>query len=283
MPRKTILAFMEKSQPVSTLDRYRDMPGDEWHLQVAIVGISPASPVYTLGVPPYGAFSFPDDWHETIQADLKSVADKANDVEAYLGEKEIPGSAVTIYCDRTMLEDEIARIACVGNLAIAPPRKDLEEDLYSNLIGGILFKSPIGALVNATDINKALKPEKVFLAWNRSLQASRAVHMALPMLAQAKEVMLAIFDPISTRHLDGEDPGADAAAWLARQGCNVTVTQFPSGGHDIADGIDERAREFGADLVVMGAYGHSWLRERVFGGTTQKILEKSDRPTLLAH
>ncbi|MFY0312091.1 universal stress protein, partial [Leisingera sp. D0M16] len=91
------------------------------------------------------------------------------------------------------------------------------------------------------------------------------------------------FDPDLTDERDGEDPGTDAAAWLSHHGCNVTVSQFPSGGRDVGPAIQDRAREAGADLVVMGAYGHSRLREAVFGGTTRTMIEQTELPVLFAH
>ncbi|MFY0312802.1 universal stress protein, partial [Leisingera sp. D0M16] len=91
------------------------------------------------------------------------------------------------------------------------------------------------------------------------------------------------FDPDMSDARDGEDPGADAAAWLSHHGCTVTLSQFPTGGHDTGSAIQDRAREAGADLVVMGAYGHSRLREAVFGGTTRSMLEQTALPVLFAH
>ena len=86
-----------------------------------------------------------------------------------------------------------------------------------------------------------------------------------------------------TAEEDGEDPGSDVGTWLSRHGCNVTVQQYPSGGKLISTAIIDNAEEFGADLVVMGAYGRSRLLERVFGGTTQEMLDKKALPVLFAH
>jgi len=86
-----------------------------------------------------------------------------------------------------------------------------------------------------------------------------------------------------TENRDGESPGSDLAEWLSRHGCNVKVAQYPSGGKEIGDCIIGRAKEMGADLVVMGAYGHSRLREDLFGGTTRTLIEPQDLAVLLAH
>ncbi|WP_280322803.1 universal stress protein [Sulfitobacter faviae] len=94
---------------------------------------------------------------------------------------------------------------------------------------------------------------------------------------------MALFDPVSISAYDGENPGTDVAAWLTHQGCNVAVQQYASGGEDIGTAILKRAKETGADLIVMGAYDHSRLREMVFGGTTRSLIEQSAFPVLLSH
>jgi len=70
---------------------------------------------------------------------------------------------------------------------------------------------------------------------------------------------------------------------LTHHGCNVVVQQYPSGGQDIADCLLHRAKEVGADLIVMGAYGHSRMRETIFGGTTRAMIEQGDQAVYLAH
>ncbi|MFC6582283.1 universal stress protein [Sulfitobacter aestuariivivens] len=73
------------------------------------------------------------------------------------------------------------------------------------------------------------------------------------------------------------------AKWLSHHGCNVTVSQFPSGGREVGQAIQDRATELGADLVVMGAYGHARMIQTVLGGTTRTMMEQTDLPLMLAH
>jgi len=75
------------------------------------------------------------------------------------------------------------------------------------------------------------------------LPATRAVHHALPFLREAKEVTVALFDPLMREHVDGDNPGSDVAAWLSRHECKVNVQQYPSAGKEIGDCIVERATE----------------------------------------
>jgi nucleotide-binding universal stress UspA family protein len=102
-------------------------------------------------------------------------------------------------------------------------------------------------------------------------------------LRQADEVLVATIDPIMSEFRDGEDPGVDVAKWLTHHGCKVDVQQYPSGGHDIGDCILDHSKEYGADLIVMGSYGHSRTRQAVFGGTTRTLIEQTDQAVFLAH
>jgi nucleotide-binding universal stress UspA family protein len=123
----------------------------------------------------------------------------------------------------------------------------------------------------------------VFIAWNSSLPAIRAVRASLPLLKEAKEVTIACFDPDSSRYADGQNPGSDLATWLSHHGVNVTVQEYAKGHQNIGDALMMRAKETTADLVVMGAYGRSRWNERFFGGTTETMITQRDLPVLMAH
>ncbi len=117
------------------------------------------------------------------------------------------------------------------------------------------------------------------VAWNGSLEAAKAITAALPLLAAARHVTLAIFGD-SPAH--GEEPGADMARYLARHDVKVEVVRRPPAGN-AGQAILSLASDVGADLLVMGAYGHSRFREMILGGATRTILASTTLPTLLAH
>jgi nucleotide-binding universal stress UspA family protein len=122
----------------------------------------------------------------------------------------------------------------------------------------------------------------VLLAWNASAQAAHAATSALPLLTKAKQVTLLVVDgPGDSAH--GQEPGADAARWLARHGVKVTVQRESSADSDVGDVILSRVLDFDIDLIVMGVYGHSRLREFVLGGASATILSSTTVPVLMAH
>jgi nucleotide-binding universal stress UspA family protein len=119
----------------------------------------------------------------------------------------------------------------------------------------------------------------VMMAWNGSLEAAKAVTGALPLLRAADRVTLALFGD-TARH--GEEPGADMALYLARHEVQVEVVRRPQP-VDAGLAILSLASDFGADLLVMGAYGHSRFREMMLGGATRTILAAATLPVLMAH
>jgi nucleotide-binding universal stress UspA family protein len=121
----------------------------------------------------------------------------------------------------------------------------------------------------------------VLVAWNASPEASRAVSDALPLLARAERVNVVVFaaGPAGDH---GEEPGADAALYLARHGVKAAVSRYGSPGLDIGSQILSRAADMTVDLIVMGAYGHSRIRELVLGGATRTMLESMTAPVLMS-
>src|SRR5262249_44560338 len=120
--------------------------------------------------------------------------------------------------------------------------------------------------------------ERVLVAWAHSREATRAVHDALPLLKLAKSVTVMEVNP-EPDHLGG----ADIALHLTRHGVKAEVASTTSGDINNGDAILSRAADLTADLLVMGGYGHSRLREFAFGGVTRHILEHMTLPVLMSH
>jgi nucleotide-binding universal stress UspA family protein len=120
--------------------------------------------------------------------------------------------------------------------------------------------------------------ERILVAWNGSPESAHAVRQALPLLAKASEVEIATFDGAEDDTLGGPD----IALFLTRHGIKVTLWQDRAGG-DAANALLSRASSFQADLLVMGCYGHTRLRETLLGGVSRTVLHDMTVPTLMAH
>lgn len=124
---------------------------------------------------------------------------------------------------------------------------------------------------------------RVLVGWNASREASRAVHDALPLLAGAELVTIAAVNPRRGLGAHGDEPGADIARHLARHGVTVQVEHSTAPEIGAGDILLNRAADLSADLLVVGAYGHSRLREMFLGGVTRTLLQQMTVPVLLSH
>lgn len=125
-------------------------------------------------------------------------------------------------------------------------------------------------------------PARVLLAWDASMEAMRAVGGAMPLLRRAARVDVAVFNPQALGDAHGAMPGADIALYLARHGVQVDVTQQDTD-IDIGNALLSLAAERGSELIVMGGYAHSRLREIMLGGATRTVLASMTVPVLMAH
>ena len=123
----------------------------------------------------------------------------------------------------------------------------------------------------------------VLLCWNASRESSRAATAAMPFLEKADKVVVLTIDAKASESGHGAEPGADVAEWLSRHGAKVTVQRDTAADNDIGATILSRAADHGADLIVMGVYGHSRMREFVMGGVSRTLLSSMTAPLLIAH
>lgn len=124
--------------------------------------------------------------------------------------------------------------------------------------------------------------DSTVVAWNESREALNAVRAALPLLQAARLTGVVVVDP--PRHgPERSDPGGALSQMLARHGVKAEVSVLAKTMPRVSDVLKRHARDRSATLIVMGAYGHSRLREYVLGGATRAMLDGTEVPVLLAH
>lgn len=162
---------------------------------------------------------------------------------------------------------------------IAQARLDL--DIPETLaIESALFQSGRPVLVVPYIHTNRIKLDRVMVCWDGGQNAARAVGDALPFLQRAGVVQVVTVEP---RDRPNRLEGAMIAENLARHGIKVELTPIVAPGIDVADAILSHAADTSADLIVMGGYGHSRLREFILGGATNGMLQSMTVPTLMAH
>lgn len=126
--------------------------------------------------------------------------------------------------------------------------------------------------------------ERVMICWNNSREAARAVTGALPLLAKAAKVEMLVIDGEKATDADRErSSGKDVTAWLGRHGVKAALVRDTAPASAIGTAILSRAADHDIDLIVMGLYGHSRMREMVLGGTSRTLLGSMTVPVLTAH
>ncbi|MYH60096.1 MAG: universal stress protein [Boseongicola sp. SB0675_bin_26] len=118
----------------------------------------------------------------------------------------------------------------------------------------------------------------VAIAWNGSIEASRAVGLAMPIIANAESVT--IMSSGSTDHPASSD---ELRCYLESKGISSAIRRFEARGSIVGDQLLTEARSADADMLVMGAYHESYERETIFGGNSQVVVAKADLPVVLVH
>jgi nucleotide-binding universal stress UspA family protein len=277
MAFKTILAVIGVGASYSDLKLAADLSERTGaHLSALVVAL--AAP------PPVGEYAamVSDVWLQERQADLKALKARTAEISSFVASSSASGDVSSEYPEVAWADEAIGRRARYADLTLIGPQLLAGGTLKDKVIEGALFSSGKPLLLVPEGSTPTLKPKRVMVAWDSRIEASRAVRESLELLASAMEVRLALVDPAEGENDHGEEPGADVASYLARHGVKVTVDRLPRGNHSVADVLRRHAVDTAAEMLVMGAYGHSRLRQRIFGGVTRSMLEKPPLPIFMA-
>ncbi|WP_082176545.1 universal stress protein [Pseudaestuariivita atlantica] len=281
MQNSTALFCVDVSTPDQTIQTaIQDAAKHGTHIAVLLHGEFPTLPIGAYSALPYGGISVPDAWSETLKSAQTGLKDRVNAIERLLAAENVSGDVIPLFAAEADIRQGVAQVARTCDIVFFSSDLRLQETVYKELLHGVLFESPVPAMINGT---LDMAHDTVLLAWNDSLASARAAHLALPYLQNAEHVHIVGFDAPSTAIGGKIEPGREAAAWLSHHSCDVTLTQLPTGGREVGSCILDHANEIGADLVVAGAYGHSRLRQAVFGGTSRTLIEQETVPIFMAH
>lgn len=146
----------------------------------------------------------------------------------------------------------------------------------------VLFESGRPLLLVPYIYNGAKPIDRVLVGWNGTREAARAVFDAMPFLTAAREVEVFTVDPENTSIQSPEFAGAELAATLARHGVKANVVSVASEGLSAGTVLENRLSDSGIDLLVIGAFSKSRLREMLFGGVTRTLLDSMTALTLMS-
>ncbi|HHS89099.1 MAG TPA: universal stress protein, partial [Rhodobacteraceae bacterium] len=177
----------------------------------------------------------------------------------------------------------LAHLTRLSDLVVLPrPYGENRGHEHEAIVESELFDASVPVLV-VPDGGKLPDPiGKIVIAWNESHEALVAVRAALPFLRQAEAVNIAIVDP-PPHAPDRSDPGGALSQMLARHDVKADVSILARTMPRVSDVIARHLVDQAADLLVMGAYGHSRIRESILGGATRHMLQTARIPILMAH
>jgi len=165
-------------------------------------------------------------------------------------------------------------------VVVKQPGEDDDVSAHQ-IIEAALFSSGRPVLVVPYIQKDGFSVKRVIVCWDGSRAAARAVGDSLPLIAKANNVQ--VLTVITGKFDENDVSGADIAEHLARYNLRTELNRLPAPDIDVANAILSHAADADADLIVMGAFAHSRLRDFVLGGATRGMLESMTVPILMSH
>ena len=236
--------------------------------------------------PAYGevAIAMPPDVVEQMRKPLRERAQKLEETfKGRMAEMGLSSEWRTGTGEYAMLPQRIIDEAVSADLVICPKVGADEVDVTTlDLPERLILGAGRPVLVAPGGVDR-LPPKRVLIAWNNSAQAARAVFDSLDLMKEAQAVTILSIAENEDDRADAERGAGKLAATLERHGIAARVDAVASRHASAGAYLMERLDADGADLLVMGCYGHSRLREMVFGGVTRDILANVKIPALMSH
>jgi len=247
------------------------------HLEVLCLGVDRSQTGY------YYAGANAMILQESITRAQTEAEEVEKTVRKLLNTSDIRWSADSGVAQLADLGRHVAARARFSDLVVLPrPYGDGRGVELEPVLEAAMFDAHTPILVMPDDSTVVKDPKKIVLAWNESAEAMNATRAALPMLKAANVVHVVVIDP-PTHGPNRSDPGGLISQYLARHGVKVEIDVLSKTMPRVSDVLLRHVQDIDADLVVMGAYGHSRFREAILGGATRYMLEQSQIPVFMAH
>ncbi|MFU8898488.1 MAG: universal stress protein [Roseinatronobacter sp.] len=278
MAYKSICTFLASdTDAVAQLDSAASLAARfDAHLEVCCLGIDTTQSVgFYAGAP---AIIYQDAL-DTAQASANALAQTAKD---HLRGANIRWGVDTAVLTLGGINSFVGLKARFSDLVILPrpygEHRGPQDEITAE---AALFDGDSPVLILPELGTELPKFNKIVLAWNQSDEALHAARAALPLLQNADLVNIVIVDP-PAHGVERSDPGGLLTQMLARHGVQVDVSVIAKTLPRISDMLRRHATDQAADLLVIGAYSHSRLRQAILGGTTRNLLEETNLPVFMA-
>lgn len=246
------------------------------HLDILSLGVDPSTPGYYYA----GANAMIEQ--QSLDRARSDAVDAGERVTAFMEGRAVRWTGMTAVAQIGSISQIVGAQARFADLVVLPkPYGENRSTADEAVLEAALFSAHVPVLV-LPEGSAVSQPRRVVIGWNESAEAMGAIRAALPMIVAADVADIVIVDP--PRHsADRSDPGGFLSQMLARHGARPEVSVIAGTMPRVADVLARHCLDRNADLMVMGAYGHSRFREALLGGATRDALERATLPVLMYH
>lgn len=247
------------------------------HLHVLCAGINFTDPGF------YYSGAQPSVVEKNLEAARENALSLKAEAKKILGQHNIKWDVEPVVIMTMAINSFVSRHMRYSDCIILPPpyakgRGKADVAVFE----ACLFSAGVPVLVAPKGAVLADDPIKPMIAWDCSAEALAAARALKPLLSDQAEVGICVIDPPENDR-ERSDPGGRLAEALKRTGAQVHISVLSRTKESIATQISRHAASSGANMIVMGGYGHSRLREAVIGGVTRSMLREATQPVLMAH
>lgn len=250
---------------------------EDAHLEVLCLGVDRTQTGY------YYAGTNAMIQQETLERAQKEAAEIETAAKHRLSTEGIKWNCEAAVAQIAGLSHLVAQRARFSDLVVMPKPYGEDRAIEDEAsVEAAMFDGEAPLLVMPQEADSSSIGKRVVIAWNQSNEALAAIRAALPVLQAADSVNIAIIDP-PQHGPDRSDPGGALSQFLSRHGVKTEISVLAKTMPRISDVLCRHVQDIDADMVVMGAYGHSRFREAIMGGATRNMLENTKVPVLMAH
>ena len=279
MKYNTLLVLHCSHEPITSLKPAVAMAKNmQAHLEIRVLSLIAAVPSMAMSTDHIYA------WGESLSELVGETAKRVNAVKAWLEDQEVD-AVVTSSCQPLgRVNEDVSEPALYADLVLCSRAgESIVEGVMAKALDGVIFDAGKPALVlsdNTDSIDSEFK--SISIAWDPVPAAMKALAASIPLLKNASDVELLVV----TQDKEKEAYSTETKkifGWLRRHDIKATLRLISQGNQSVSSALIEHIDNANRDLVVMGAYGHSKFRERLFSGVSYKVLDQSNTSLLIAH
>lgn len=245
------------------------------HLDIIVVG------TLMRFTPSAGWTSLDGYWGEHYSDTVKRCEARVGAVREALAAAGVSGEVSYECIELGELDKVLIRLALLADASVFSAGNVREHDTMASAFNDLLLGSGRPVLLLGDEARSFKTLRRIIVAWTHKRESARALRDSLPLLSTAEDVRLVTIDLADEDNAPKPDQGV--SAYLARHGINAEIDNLETDGLSVSETLKAYADTIEADLIVMGAYGHSRLREWLLGGTTREMLMDCRKPILMSH